>query len=249
MLTLKSIPLYLLALLIFGFNLTQAQEQTTETNSLKPGAWALEFGITNNFTLSSFQGTTISAQYQCSATSAWRAGIGIIGNTQNSTGQQSPIPGDTITNSNSNNGSSSSEGISLKIQHLWYTNSEGITHFYAGVGPMVSYSHSHSNQQLMGSSNNLSNGTWNTDITINTSNTWSVGASALAGVEYFPVHVFSLHAEYGTSIAYQEQKTESASQSADNYGYPNSTGLNISSSSHLWSLNNGTVSFGISVYF
>ena len=64
--TLKSTLLHLLALIASGFYLTQAQEQTTEANLLKPNAWALQFGIFSNFTLSSFQGGTISAKYQSS---------------------------------------------------------------------------------------------------------------------------------------------------------------------------------------
>ena len=70
MITLKSTSRYFLALLVSGFCLTQAQEQTVETSSLKPGAWALEFGISSNFTLVSFQGASISAQHHTSATNA-----------------------------------------------------------------------------------------------------------------------------------------------------------------------------------
>jgi hypothetical protein len=252
MITLKSTPLYLIALLILGINSTHAQEQTTETNSLKPGAWALQFGISNNFTLSSFQGATISAKYQSSATNAWRAGVTINASSGNNTSLQSPIQDDTISNLSSSNGSSTTESVSLKVQYIWYVNMEGMTHFYTGVGPLIAYNHYYNNQQSSGSSNYSSNNEWNIQNSSTTSNSWSVGASAAAGVEYFPVHVFSLHAEYGASLAYQQQKAEATSRSANNYSnYSNaiSTGTNTSSSSHGWALNNANLSFGLSVYF
>ena len=114
MITLKSTSRYFLALLVSGFCLTQAQEQTVETSSLKPGAWALEFGISSNFTLVSFQGASISAKYHTSATNAWQAGITINGNTQNGSSLQLPVLGDTTTSGNSSVNSNNSENVSLK---------------------------------------------------------------------------------------------------------------------------------------
>ena len=247
--TLKSTLLHLLALIVSGFYLTQAQEQTTETNSLKPSAWALQFGIFSNFTLSSFQGGTISAKYQSSSTNAWRAGITINGSTANNTSLQSPIQGDTISNVNSTNGSSTSESVSLRVQYIWYANAEGITHFYTGLGPLVGYSHLHSSQENSVSPSNASNNPWNTQNSETTSNSWSVGASAVAGVEYFPVRVFSLHAEYSVSLAYQQQKAESTNRSVNNYNNINITDTNTSSNIRSWAFNNGNLLFGLSVYF
>ena len=76
-----------------------------------------------------------------------------------------------------------------------------------------------------------------------------LGASAVAGVEYFPVRVFSLHAEYSVSLAYQQQKAGSTSRSANNYNNINITDTNTSSNIRSWAFNNGNLLFGISVYF
>jgi len=249
MITQKSIFQILLSLIIFGFSLTHAQDQATEQNSLKPGAWALEFGISSLITLTSFQGTTISVQYQTSTTNAWRAGITINGTTQTGTGLQLPIPADTLTNTNSSNNSNSLENVLLKVQYLWYTNPENIIHFYTGIGPIIGYNHSLNDQQSIYRNGSVGNNTVNDQITNTSTNTWSAGASGVVGVEYFPARVFSLHAEYGNNLTYQQQKTETTTRSTNYYATTYATGYDFSGTTHGWTFNNGSVYFGLSVYF
>jgi hypothetical protein len=247
--TLKSTSLHLLAVLIFGFSSTQAQDQATETNSLKPGAWSLDFGITSFFTLTSFQGTTLSAKYQISSTNAWRAGISINGNTQTGTSLQLPIQGDTITNTNSTNTSNASETVLLKVQYLWYANSESVIHLYTGVGPIVGYSHSLNNQQNIYHNGSPSINTWSNQFTNTSTNSWSAGASGVIGVEYFPMKVFSLHAEYNNNLTYQQQKTQGTTNSTSNYSSVNVYGSNSSGTTHGWAFAYGGIYLGLSVYF
>jgi len=249
MITHKLTPQYLLTLLIFGISLTQAQEPAAETNSLKAGAWALQFGISSNFTLLSFQGTTVSAKYQTSTTNAWRVGISINGNDQNITGLQSPIQGDTFTSSGSNNSSNGYENILLRVQYLWYANSEGVTHFYIGAGPIVGYSRNHYDQQDISNSSSPTYASWLNQTRSSTVRSWSAGASAVVGVEYFPVRVFSLHAEYSSNLTYEQSKNESNARSVDNYGTLYTNGDNATGSSHQWTLGNGGIYFGLSLYF
>jgi hypothetical protein len=249
MTTLKSASLYLLALLISGFCSTQAQEQAVETNSLKPGVWALEFGIGSNFTLVSFQGASISAKYHTSATNAWQAGITVNGNAQNGSSLQLPVLGDTITSGNSSVNSNNSENVSLKVQYLCYANSESIIHFYTGAGPIVGYSHSLTSQQSFNDNSSPSHNMWNIQNTSRTADTWSIGASGIVGAEYFPAKVFSLHAEYNVNLTYQQQKSESKMSTISNDGGANYYGSNGSGGSHGWTLGSGGVSFGLNVYF
>ena len=71
---------------------------------------------------------------------------------------------------------------------------------------------------------------WNIQNTSGTINTWSIGASGIVGVEYFPVKVFSLHAEYNVNLTYQQEKSESKVSTSSNesgasyYGSNNSGG-------------------------
>ena len=90
---------------------------------------------------------------------------------------------------------------------------------------------------------------WNTQNSETTSDSWSVGVRPLPEQKYFPVRVFSLHAEYSVSLAYQQQKAGSTSRSANNYNNINITDTNTSSNIRSWAFNNGNLLFGISVYF
>jgi len=249
MITLKSISLYLLALSVSGIITTQAQEQTSETNSLKPGAWALQFGIASFLSLTSFQGGTISVKYQTTTTNAWRAGVSIYGNTSTSTNIQTPIQGDTVSNTSSLNNSTSYENVMAKVQYIWYANSEGIIHFYSGIGPIVGYNHSTNDYQTINLNGALNTVNSSNQITNNSTDTWSVGASGVIGVEYFPARVFSLHAEYGNYLAYQSSKNKSTTRNINNYGSTDTRGTDGSGSSHGWSFNYGGTLFGLSVYF
>ena len=77
---LKIVSLFLILLLI-GVQLVVAQEP--ESGTTDPAkSWALEFQINENFSLSSFQGSTISAKYHFSPKRAMRFGISLSGSIQ-----------------------------------------------------------------------------------------------------------------------------------------------------------------------
>ena len=197
----------------------------------------------------SFQGAAISARYHTSTTNAWQVGITVNGNTQNGSSLQLPVPGDTSTSGISTTNSTNSETISLKVQHLWYANSESIIHFYTGAGPIVGYTHSENGQQNINDNSSPSHNMYTIGNTSGTANTWSIGASGIAGVEYFPAKVISLHAEYNVNLTYQQESSTSKTYSVNNYGGANYYGSNNSGGYHGWTLGSGGVSFGLSVYF
>jgi hypothetical protein len=230
---------------IFGTIYTNGQEQPSHANSLKSGAMALEFGIRNNLTLSSFQGATLSAQYNLSQTNAIRAGVGLSGNNGDSNTLGSLTIADTNANSSSGGSSQNSDAITFTLQYLWYMNPDDIVNFYLGAGPQVQYSHSHDNEQTISAS---SNNYWSKSIYNYTDNSWWVGVSAVMGVEWFVTKSISLHSEYGISILYNRY-TSKGSQgilASD----PSSSNINNSSAGGRgWQLGNSGVNFGLSVYF
>ena len=249
MITLKSTTPLLVALLTLGVFSTQAQEQTVETNSLKPGAWAIQFAIGQNFTLSSFQGATISMKYHISTTNAMRVGISVFGNTGSSTSLTTPAQADTLGSSNSMNNSSNSQTIELRAQYIWYLNPEGITHFFTGLGPIVSFRHGRDEREAINTYNSGSSNTWSKQTQTQISNSWSIGASALAGVEYFPTRLFSLHAEYDLYLTYQHEKSEFTSKFLNSSGSYSSSTNNSTGIDNQWTLGGGGVTFGLSIYF
>jgi hypothetical protein len=70
----------LLTLVFFSQMNSPGVAQNQEANhSLERSTWSLQFQISNNFTLSSFQGSVISAKYHFSKQRAFRFGSAISG--------------------------------------------------------------------------------------------------------------------------------------------------------------------------
>ena len=226
----------------------QAQDSTKELNSLKPGAWALQFGIGGNFTLTSFQGASFAAKYHLSESSAVRAGISIGGNTGDATGSSTMNQTDTITYLGSQNKSSNNQALNFMLQYLWYANPKGVIHFYTAIGTSLLYYRQSDNQDgsttLVGTAGYVS---WTTSSYV--TKQWGAGVVGAAGVEWFPAQWLSLRAEYGEGIQYQwasstTTETSSLSTSAVSNAFRTS-----SSDGDGWTLYNISASLGLNVYF
>jgi len=223
----------------------RAQVDSARTNSITENAMALQFGIRNSFTLSTFQGASISLQQHTSATNAYRYGITLGGNFNNGTSSYSQIEADTLsTGSSSSSSSANSASIALDVQYLWYAPLRNEAFFYSGFGPHGQYNHSHSEQSLQYQPTDYVQAASNSSD----ANSWSLGISGLVGVEWFPARWLSLHADYEMVFQYRWLKTEMASsQTHSSPPYP--YGTNSSSTLKQWELDNYGVNFGLSVYF
>jgi hypothetical protein len=244
---LSSFIFVMLAAAFFFEPIAHGQDQSRAVNSLREGAWALQFGIRNNFTLGSFQGATIAAQYHLSSTHALRAGVFVGGNVGDGTNLGTRLYADTIGSSTSNNNSSNSINVSLTVQYVWYTNPQGAVQFYGGVGPSVYYNHRHDEQEQI--RNEIANGYWTKTSATLTNNSWGVGTTGVAGVEWFAAEWFALHAEYAESINYSWSSNESEAKTT--WSSPGSarTTDKTTGSGKGWSLNSLGVNFGLSIYF
>lgn len=239
---------FILFTFLFYFS-GQALGQTQDSVSLKQGSWALQFGIGSNFTLTTFQGTTLGAKYQLSDESAIRGGITLNGNTNSGPASYSGSIADSDAGIVPGSTSSKSANITFVLQYIWYMNPKGNVHLYAGVGPLVSYSYYNNarNSSSLGFSNNI---LYWTNIHTDDKNTqWGIGGTAVLGVEWFAFNWLSLHADYNENIQYQ-WRSSSSNNSAEStlntspYPYSNSS----SSSTTGWALNSGGVGFGLNIY-
>ncbi len=117
---------------VFG----QTEEQM-EKNSLTKNCWALQFGIGNDFKLSSFQGAIVSVKRQFEGGYALRFGLsGSFESTRDEYAQfdsMGPLPGAMSHSSNS-------QHVSIVAQYLSYSNRDGDFNFFWGAGPKVSFS-------------------------------------------------------------------------------------------------------------
>mgnify|MGYP001432931219 CR=1 FL=1 len=182
-------------LLTFISNLF-AQEDNSQIDLTNK--YALQFGISSNFTLSSFQGSTISAKYHFNNNSALRLGVTL---SQSEIDQKFTATNeypDTLYNSFDNDYSSSQQ-IYISLHYIRYLKTYNSIAMYYGGG--INYFTAPRN--IESSSSNQSREA----STINYTN-FGVGISALIGVEWFVRSNMGITAEYGLGYEYSIYEKE-----------------------------------------
>ena len=242
--------MFLILISMTAYFCSLAQDAPSENNSLKEGTWAMQFGITSNFTLTSFQGTTLALKYQLSDRSAIRGGITINGSISDGNNSISGSVADTSYGSVPANSSSDAANVSFVLQYLRYINPNGPVHFYLGLGPSVSYSYSHSTSDNSTLNSASTHGYWVRSVSSSNSHQWGTGGAGVAGVEWFAVQWLSIRAEYSESIQYQWRSTTSMSDNSSS-SYPKYIPIHTDNSGTTkgWTLSSSGVSFGLSVYW
>ncbi len=249
----KNIILLLSLVSLTLYSSSRAQSQSADSTSLKEGIWALQFGIAGNFTLTSFQGSTIGAMYKFSDRNAIRGGITISSSTNDATSSSSGSIADTSDGSAPESNSTKSATVSIVLQYLWYTNPNGPVHLYAGLGPLVSYSYSDysTNYPYLYSvtNNGSTRGYWIQDIYSSNSTQWGAGGAGVLGVEWFACGWLSLHADYSESVQYR-WGTNSSNEDYPPSTYPNyiSSQTSNSGTSKGWTFSSSGVAFGLNIY-
>ena len=163
----------------------EQKEVATAKNSLQAGAWALQFRISGDFRLSSFQGTVLSLKHHRSSKSAFRLGLGF--DFYVSEESRVSTQTDTIIAGSEEKFDQNRQSIQLEFQYLRYPNPGPRLSYFVGVGPLIGF-----NRRYDQTSSVLAEET----------TTWLVGASGQFGVEWFATRSISFHAEYGAQITY-----------------------------------------------
>jgi len=139
--------------------------------------WSMQFRISENFSLSSFQGTNLSIAKNISDNSKIRFGINIDADLYNGK-----------DNINDTEADINEYDISIDLQYLSYIKNREKIKSYIGTGPKLGYykkyEYSHSN-----------------DIEKTTSQI-TVGLSGIFGIEYFILDRISLLSEYCSYLTY-----------------------------------------------
>ena len=225
----------------------------TPRNFLQPDAWALEFGIGYNFSLTSFQGSALSIKRQLNSHEAIQLGIGGSLSDQSTSGSTQYNLGDTLTYGYSQTGASNGGSIQVNLQYVYYPNPDADVIFYFGAGPTIGYSRSKSNINSTPALPVPADSTVYIDYPSSpnqNSTSWNAGVSAMAGVECFVWKYVSIHAQYGLNLTYGESNYTSG------YAYeilrngklvPRTSSSH--GSSHTWQFYPASVMFGLSVYF
>ena len=203
----------ILAVLLLTPALSIAQNDDDDTgkqsNRLRAGSSALQFQITDNFRLSSFQGAVMSFKRHWSAKSAFRLGVSLDFTIQDNDRVSTFTRNDTLLDSDVDEFGFDGQFVQIDLQYLRYANPDARLNMFAGVGPLVGFDRS-SFERTSGPGGQSRSSFDDTS--------WRVGATGLVGVEWFATKNISIHAEYGLVMEYiwlrEKRKTSSSGATA-----------------------------------
>lgn len=166
-----------------------ARAQDAErAHSLEPGAWALQFSISDNFRLTSFNGSTISVKHHSSARSAWQVGFSPTFSSAQET--RTIGPSDSLTVSDFD---IDAAGLDIDLNYTRYPRPGRTMNLFWTLGPEVSW--------FRRSQSEVGGGYRDRE--------WSLGLGAKLGAEWFATRTLSVHAAYGAGVSYRSfRRTE-----------------------------------------
>ncbi|MCU7494068.1 MAG: hypothetical protein HF314_07240 [Ignavibacteria bacterium] len=233
------------AVLFMAFSALQlnAQTQTPYVSDLSDSSRALQFQISNDFTLISFQGTAISYMHHFTQKSALRIGLSISFRTNNSDYASNGINMDidTLLQRHLSNSDERTNSFQLNTQYIWYLNPGAKLLLYGGTGPFLGYGYSSNHDKETYDSNPIQY-IPSVTSTEGKARNWSAGILGTLGVEWFAAKGISLMAEYGLKAGYSWNKNEIKSVGR----------LTITKeerNAHGWNLDASSVKLGLSLYF
>lgn len=221
---------FLFASLLFvstGFS-----QSTSYLDSLD-GKFALQFQISENFNLSSFQGTIFSGKYNFSSRDAVRLGLSInFGDTEEDhTGSRL----DTNLVSTARKELNSFNFV-VKTQYIYSMSITNDIGFFIGGGPFISYTTSSSESKWLANQVETMR-TYTSDII-------GIGLDLINGVEWMFSKNMSLSAEYGLKFTYLSSEEKRVSENnSGNYG------TTEKSNRKTYLITGNHINFGITVYF
>lgn len=220
----------LLVQLVYG----QAKKDSPK-NLPEQHDWSLQFQVSDNFTLKSFDGAFFAAKRQLSAHGAIRFGFDISYSNQDSESEREESG--SFYKSNSDNKSFSAN---LNCLYLYYPVENQAVKYFIGAGPQFGYQKSDNEQKDYISYEDSLTST-NTDKQKMDGHSW--GIQLVSGVEWFVKSNISLHAEYFASALYVKGKTTLEAV------FGSGESRILKSENDGFRFEKGGVRFGVSVYF
>jgi hypothetical protein len=227
--------IYFYSLLFFILSLASTTNAQIPYLDSLDGKYALQFQISENFTLSNFQGAILSGKYQLGKTSAVRLGISLNFDDSSLDEQETIIDTLNPNNESKKNSEGNSVGFTVNSQYIAYLVSTNDVGFYIGSGPTFSFRNYDTESKYSYNSLDDRNTSYSDDF-------YSIGLDAIAGVEWSFYKNMSLSAEYGIKFYYYHGTEKWTA----NYEYATRTDERTREGIELTA---NYVNFGISVYF
>jgi hypothetical protein len=176
-----------LCALVVGFLLQPAQEASAQESrqETQRDPWAVQFRVTENFTLGSFEGSVLALKRHLTPHHSIRASLGL-----SLRGQTSEATRDTLLSSREND----AHAVNINMEYLWYARPQSTISLFLGGGPLFQYARSSSSTAFPSPSPSITR----TDK--------AFGIRAVVGVEWFVTRQIGLHSEYGVETVRNTQE-------------------------------------------
>ena len=218
------ILLSILFLILISISSTYSQS-SSDLDSLE-GKFALQFQISEDFTLTNFQGTTFSGKYHFGHRSAVRAGLSVNLNNSDAETNQTFLDTTLTVSSDANQ---NIFGMTVRTQYIHYIPGMYNIMFFFGGGPFVGFNNG---------TNEVNYSNYDPTYRKQTFDDFFAGMDLLVGVEWMFTKNLSLSAEYGIRFSYNSETRKLEDDDSI-----------IESTIKRYNIDNGDVNFGISVYF
>jgi len=218
------ILLSILFLILISISSTYSQS-SSDLDSLE-GKFALQFQISEDFTLTNFQGTTFSGKYHFGSRDAVRVGLSVNLNNSDAETNQTFLDTTLTVSSDANQ---NIFGMTVRTQYIHYIPGMYNIMFFFGGGPFVGFNNG---------TNEVNYSNYDPTYRKQTFDDFFAGMDLLVGVEWMFTKNLSLSAEYGIRFSYNSETRKLEDDDSI-----------IESTIKRYNIDNGDVNFGISVYF
>jgi hypothetical protein len=154
------------------------------------GDEAILFGVTQNFTLSTFDGTTIAWRKHQSDSTAWRFGLSLNTKWASEDREREQDPPNPFGYTDERTDDQTDLDVSVAAYRVRYLTMGDQNRLYHGYGPRIGYQRIRREQIINGTTDDYER------------DNIFVGLANIVGVEWFRWEKISLFAEYGATLGY-----------------------------------------------
>jgi len=205
---------------------TGFSQPTSYLDSLD-GKFALQFQITDNFTLSNFQGTVLSGKLHFSKRDAIRLGLEINFGDSNSETTVNNLDTNIVNHSNDD---TNIFGFTINSQYIHYIRGTENISLFGGIGPYFKYYKYTRNMELVVDEIKT--------IYESENKNYGIGLDLIVGVEWWFHKYMILSAEYGLKFSYLYSKSSIEDDS-----------IKGESAHKAYNISGNHINLGITVYF
>lgn len=224
----KSTSEYLLSLLLFTllFISSGFSQNASYLDSLD-GKFALQFQISDNFTLRNFQGTILSGKYHFSSRDAIRLGVSMeFGDSE----YNSEITRLDTTVSGELNDEGNNFSFIINSQYIRYITVTDNIALYSGGGPFIRFFNTTTERKIEENGTEIKRKTSRSGI--------NTGLDLILGLEWCFYKYMSLSAEYGMKFYYSSSEGETKDDNVE-----------ATFDEKSFYITGDNINFGITVYF